>query len=319
MYKEIIEKNVVDTFHKKESSYEEKGNFFPSHAFITLNLPSFDDNTQYKNFNYGKCRRSSFFQKAGVEKEKRDSNSVLKMTAGKEFEEQVSNYLKDDSYEIDEQVSKIKGYKGVVVSSKADFIIKHENKKVGLELKTGFGYYFEKEIFNGYPKKPSKVRHWMIDPNQPAPKINDILQTAIYLWSFDDIEEWYIIYKNRSSMDMIEYKITLSDDNTVNIYRCFEDKEEDIPIHEINVYDILDNYVYIQKHLEDEMVPERDYIIEWTVTDLEDKNKEGLIPDSKYKKIQSGKIDEPGDWQCAYCDYKVLCENLSPKETKIPE
>lgn len=319
MYKEIIENNLVDDYSEKENAYEDKGHYFPSHAFITLNLPSFKDSTEQKDFNFGKCRRASFFQKVGIEKEKKDSNSVLKMYAGKEFENQISEYLKDDSYTIDEQVNIVKYYKSIKISSKADFIINKKDKKVGLELKTGFGYYFEKEIFNGYPKKPSKMRHWLLDPNEPAPKINDILQTAIYLWSFDDIEEWFIIYKNRSSMDMVEYKITLDENNSIHVYKVIGDKEKEIFIHEINVYDILDNYVYIQEHLDKELVPARDYIIEWTVTDLEDKNDEGLISSSKYKQIKSGKIEEPGDWQCAYCDYKIMCENLSPNQTKIPE
>jgi CRISPR/Cas system-associated exonuclease Cas4 (RecB family) len=317
MYKEIIEVNLMNSYENKEKDHKEIGNYFPSHAFVSLKLPSINDFTKEIYFNYGKCRRASYFQKKDIEREEKDANSILKMYAGKEFEEQISEYLKNDDYDIDEQVSIVKEYKGINISSKADFIIKHSNKKVGLELKTGFGYYFEKEIFNGYPKKPSKVRHWMIDPNEPAPKINDILQTAIYLWSFDDIDEWYLIYKNRSSMDMIEYKIVLNSDNTIGLYRVIGKKEKEIFIHDINVYDILDNYVYIQNYLDKDLVPPRDYVMEWSQSDIENKNNEGLIANSKYKQIKSGKLNDVGDWQCAYCDYKTLCKSLSPNETKI--
>lgn len=183
-----------------------------------------------------------------------------------------------------------------IISLEFDLIVNILFKKnIGLEIKTGGGYMFTKDVIKG-----------SIRDHIPAkPRTSHLLQVAIYLDKERqepkyDIKEWSLLYIERGSCDeMKEYVVTL--DDKLNIYVDGEETGYDL-------HSVYDRYYQLTNALVTEQIPNRDFQIIYDDETVEKLFKYDMISKTKYTDWTKGR--PVGDWQCQYCSFKDKCWDI---------
>jgi CRISPR/Cas system-associated exonuclease Cas4 (RecB family) len=159
---------------------------------------------------------------------------------------------------------------------------------IGIEIKTGYGYQFEKEVIG----KPSK---------KGSPKYDHLMQVMLYLNYFKTTPLFKMVYIDRGNVARVEYNITLNKSTGAAIVdgRDFN-KELTIP-------NILSRYNLLGKCLEDDTLPRRDYQLQYTDEKIRILYESNRLTKSDAKEYESKKKINIGDWRCSYCDYKDYC------------
>jgi len=254
----------------------------------------------------GKCARSVYFEKTNVEKEKYNARTIRTFELGNLFEaHEIRNYQNLGIY-VDDHVKFSFPVNGISISGEADCIVILDGKYVGVEFKTSYGESFIRQHIRGYKRNPRKdPQIHLVNPLQSSPKIDHLLQVALYLYYFKlllptfsavSIDEWRMVYFAVDYKVGAEYVVTLEENGGLHrlvvkkVYTFLRDGEntkvEDILIKDIYVEHIIERFLYIQKHIENKRIPPADY--DYT--------------------------SEKPDWRCNYCSYLWVCKNLEPTE-----
>ena len=144
-----------------------------------------------------------------------------------------------------------------------------------LRTKTGYSRYFTSKT--GIKKT--------------GPRIEDLMQIAVYLYCVEDLEAFYLIYFARDNAYRTEFVIT----------------KENIPI---NFWDIVKRWQELEKCLQGLTLPPRDYQIEYP-QEVVEKLYTDYLEKTKAKKplsLKAWRSAHKGDWQCSYCQYKDICK-----------
>ena len=173
------------------------------------------------------------------------------------------------------------------ISGEADCIVfdKDINGLRGVEVKSGYDYKFRSEVI-GTPTKPGK------------PKLDHLLQTMIYVDYFKI--PFNILYVDRGNAQRNEYEITLNDDGTPNI----DGVKLDIGI---SFPKIIARFNELEKCLEDNVVPKRDYQLRYSKDRIEVLSKTKRLRKKQAEEYEKNKDLDIGDFQCSYCNFKDYC------------
>ena len=170
------------------------------------------------------------------------------------------------------------------------------------------------------------------------------MQIGIYDWRHafnnSNYEKSRLIYGDRGTGRWAEYLIDLSevDGQHYIAYQSFAPKEGPRITTPFSIENIFSNYQYVQRHVDETVIPERDYSIQYTETELADKRTLGELnktETTQYDKViarrqenkelkEEGKPTkrdlkqiQKGDWRCNWCRYKQVCYNSNNSECEL--
>lgn len=165
------------------------------------------------------------------------------------------------------------------------------NKRIGVEIKTGYDYKFRREVLgNSYRKG--------------RPKLNHLLQTMLYIDHF--CIPFKIIYIDRGNAARGEFYITLNKDGTPNV----DGKKV---INGISIPGCIRRIKDLDEHLEDSTLPGRDFQLQYSQERINFLYDSGRLNKAQRKEFEKNKKVDIGDYQCGYCDYKDYCWKVDKK------
>jgi PD-(D/E)XK nuclease superfamily len=195
--------------------------------------------------------------------------------------------------------SSIKLYDPVLnISGELDCIIKNPSGElIVVEAKSYYGYWAAKEI-EGSKYTKSK------------PKDQNLLQTLLYLHYFKDIvagAKIYYVARDKGHEACFNVGMRLVGDRH---YAVIGAEGETMELHpEIYVEGILDRYRILNRFIEANVPPGREFKLRWNDAEMEDMGQSGELSKTDYAAWKKAKVDSnrQGDFQCSYCAYKKTC------------
>ena len=145
----------------------------------------------------GKCQRDSYWSHKSVEKSNpMNARGRRITTVGKKMEEwEVLKYKEMGIW----RANNVKFFDtDHGISGEVDAFVWDEYKKclVGVEIKTGYGYNFQKDVI-GRPDRKGK------------PKLDHLMQVMLYMNFFRDIPLFKMVYIDRGNAARAEFNITI--------------------------------------------------------------------------------------------------------------
>lgn len=282
--------------------------FFPTDAFI-----------QTDEFYEGKCKRYLYYKKKNYIPDKFDYSTLLKFEVGKNQEQSIIRALQKQNMWIDNNIKIYFNYKNIFVSGEVDAIIQSDLGKQILEIKTGEGYYFTQQIIYGYKQDPGLYRDYLVDQYASAPKIEHILQTALYLHYFKNITpklyndvpitSAQILYYDNANGLFKNYILMLKNENNYNYIKLFTQEKDQllvVPIKNITIESILDGYVDVYNSIKNNVIPDKSYKIFYNDVDLDLYYAQKKLTKKQYNLMKEDSM-ERADFHCRYCVYKEQC------------
>jgi CRISPR/Cas system-associated exonuclease Cas4 (RecB family) len=252
----------------------------------------------------GKCMRAAYFRSVGdFEEMPYPAYTEWIFKFGKLAEKMIVNEAKEAGIWVQNNV---KFYnKEYNISGEIDTLFAEPPDGViyPSEIKTGYGYFAEKEIMGNY-KQPGQ------------PKLGHLLQLLVYLWEFkEQFPYGRMIYFLRDSMKRRTFKVELEQQGDI-FYPVVEGKVNKL----FTVNDILSRYKELQHHIDNKIVPPQEFELQYSDRKIRDFAVKGKIGKTKFGKWEKGKLktwEYMGDWPCRLCAYRNICyENVVDEPDK---
>jgi hypothetical protein len=262
--------------------------FYPSEASVKLRDAHGDEKVE------GKCLRASYFRLSEeFQGEPHDAHSQYIFMGGNRVEDQLVNIWKEMGVWVDNSVKFVDHENNISGELDAILCEPGSGQLYGVEVKSFYGYFAEKEIFGNKSQKG-------------FPKMGQLLQTLIYLNFFKDRLPFFrMVYFDRGGCKRRTFKIELHEEGNI----VYPKVEGDI-IRSFTVNDIYDRYSELKSYLDTKTIPPNDFELQYSDTKIRDFFKKGKVAKTKYEKWQNGKLgphEKIGDWECGYCQYKNEC------------
>ena len=237
----------------------------------------------------GKCMRDSYWSHKSLEKSNpMNSRGVRICSVGSMVQRWETDKYKEMGiwrgnnvkfFDVDNHIS------GEVDAFVEDLQTK---QLVGVEIKTGYGYMFQSQVI-GRPDRKG------------TPKLDHLMQVMIYMNYFKDIPLFKMVYIDRGNAARAEFNITIDkNDGGVKVDGKKMTNGLSIPA-------ILHRYEELGKCLDDSVLPERDYQIQYSKDKLQFLYDSNRMTKTDCKTFEKTGNVERGDWRCSYCDYKDYC------------
>ena len=239
----------------------------------------------------GKCLRNSYWSHKSVEKSNpMNSRGVRICSVGSMVERWETDKYKEMGIWRGNNVKFFDKDHGI--SGEVDAFVWDEQMKslVGIEIKTGYGYMFQSKVI-GKPDRNLKGE----------PKLDHLMQVMLYMKYFKDIPLFKMVYIDRGNAARVEFNITIDKDSggvNVDGKRFCE---------RLTIPSILHRYEELGKCLEDGVLPERDYQLQYSKEHLQFLYDSNRMTKTDSKVFERTGNVERGDWRCSYCDYKDYC------------
>jgi len=267
--------------------------FYPSEASVQI----FDEHGD--RVTHGGCLRASYFRLSGeFEGIPHDARSEFIFMQGNAVEDMLVEQWKQMGIWVANSV-KFVDYENNI-SGELDAILAEppDGQLYGVEVKSFYGYFAEKELFGNRSQKG-------------FPKMSQLLQTLVYLNHFKEKLPFFrMVYFARDSVKRRTFKIELEHqaDGTYP-------KVEGEVIRSFTIEDVLGRYRTLQQHIDANDVPPNDYELRYSDDKIRDfapkaNGGKGKIAKTKYEAWEKGKLkphEVIGDWQCSYCRFKEVC------------
>lgn len=314
--KQLVEKGLKNkTLFEKH--FLEQNTFFPnSDPFVVINEDS-------NNITIGKCIRALYYEKMEALEKQFDARVLMKFEDGLGFEKIVCSALQRTGNFLADHVKIKFPYKNIRISGEVDLIATtSDGETVGVELKTGTGYYFQQQVFYGYKNEPTVEREYIVNQLQAAPIVEHLMQAGIYLYYYQNIfkskkeltniNKWFLLYKDNETSEMAEYIVYLTIDSKdskhyINTAKLNETGNYDaIALKPIAIEDIFENFVMTQNYIDISVLPPRSYNPSYTDEEIDELLEKKLLSKNKHKEMKAGKIEKM-HYKCAYCQFLSLC------------
>lgn len=272
---------IKEEIEKAESHYRRHPKvYWPSQASIIL-----QDGEKI-----GTCHRQAFYQIKHIPATNPSSaRNIRQRRYGKVIEEVEIDIARQNNILLADQLVFETHLKyGVIVRGKIDAVYNIDCIRKGIELKTGHGYFFQKQI-------------WGSETKSGNPRYNNLLQVILYLDGFKNhdtfkFNELYLIYIDRGTGESQEFKITLESGHPVI------DGEID---YNVNINNIYDRYYKLHYYIVKNMLPPCDYVPHYNEEEYTQLYSEKKITKKKYNFCC--KIGWGQDFQCEYCNWADRC------------
>lgn len=152
-------------------------------------------------------------------------------------------------------------------------------------------------------------------PAVPEPKIQNLMQSHIYLHALEGISSVYLTYLDRAAggpEKNIQFKITNYKEDEGNYAKIHVSRpfgEFDFVNRQFTMESILDGYDNLLEYLKADVIPPPTYRISMSKEEADKDWDEGLLAKTKYELFCKNQEKYPiGDWQCAWCSYLNQCK-----------
>ncbi len=271
----------------------------------------------------GKCHRQLWYRRHGYERKPISPISMRRMKYGVFLEDALQDMWKKAGIFVQNNV-RLRSHELMVGGEIDAIVFDHENNHaVGVEVKTGYGYSMNKEVFG---------RSNALYPNG-HPKWEHLMQVMMYLHLREPIENvhgklpyFLLYYMDRADCRDTQFKITLSEDyegepviqdiygNMVapSVAYPIENKNcqlavEVNPVQNLSIENMLKRYERLKGLIDMDEPPEREFFLRYPQALAQDLFELGILSKTKWNDYQKKESAEVGDWQCAYCDWKEEC------------
>ena len=281
----ITDKYLEDPYVKRTN--RKRRGFYPSEASCVTR------NEYNEERMVGKCLRSVYWASRAIKRTNPMTARGVRITQyGKLIEQfEIEKYKELGIWRGNNVKFFNEEYK---ISGEIDCLIFNSmlNRNLGVEIKTGYGYKFRKEVLgNSYKKGQPKLEH--------------LLQTMLYIDYFKLL--FKIIYIDRGNAARGEFNITLSKDGTANI----DGKNLK---NGLSISGCVARLRELEEHLENSTLPRRDFQLQYTQEQIEFLYDSSRLNKKQTKEFEKNKKIDIGDYQCGYCDYKDYCWKEDGKE-----
>lgn len=195
------------------------------------------------------------------------------------------------------------------LSGELDAIIKDPktDKKIGIEMKTFYGYNANKELCGA--KK---------DQIPGVPKDSHFMQASLYAWEYKDIlDDYRLYYLERGDGHRVEFRVGF-DETPDGRHVCWH---EQIPgkywgcykpgkvFQPYTIEDIYSRYDVLLNYIKNKTMPAKDFSSTWSKEKIEWMRENGMLGKTKYEAWKKNPVkNKVGDWNCSYCKYKTQCD-----------
>jgi hypothetical protein len=190
------------------------------------------------------------------------------------------------------------------LSGEFDAILREGNRLYGVECKSFYGYYANKQILGHWEGRAANKRYV-----KGKPKDEHLMQAAIYAdQTKGELEGFKLIYCSRDDNQMAEFNITIGPAREILINGS--------PDKRFTIEDVYTRYAKLGEALASGEMPPKDYT--WKPNDetVERLFARGDISKSAYESHIDGK-DKVSDFHCNYCNFKDYCHGPN-SDTIIP-
>jgi hypothetical protein len=255
----------------------------------------------------GKCHRAAWYRSMEVARgDGPSAGLMMKANLGKWDEQGLVDKWKEMGIWHD---NNIKFYqKSHFLSGELDAVLRNPvtGGLLGMEVKSFYGYYANKEITGA---KRDKIPGIPLDTH--------FLQAILYAWEYRDIlEEFRLYYIERGDGHRVEFRIGWDDrpDGTHQLWWQQVDGKywnyyiPDKIYQPYTIEDVYDRFSTLLKKLQTKELPPKDFSDKWDEDTVEWMWDHGKLGKTKYEKWQKKPSSNPiGDWQCQYCDFSAQC------------
>ena len=253
----------------------------------------------YDNKPIGACLKQAWlYHKDAAVSNKIDSYGIFVASSGNIWEDWLISHYKNMGIYLANNVKLVNN--DLKVSCEIDILHTNpeNNTREVTECKTytGSNYYAAKELL-GYK-----------DQN-PKPKDSHLLQCVKYLMILDeyDIHVVNLVYIDRSCSSFFnnkQFKIYLIG-KEIYYDTFYQGALRTIHVNTFNTDSLIEKDDALLKLLDLNYVPDPDYKISYTLQDVEEKFKAGLLSKTAYSKVEKDQVQpsDMSDWQCRYCKY----------------
>lgn len=271
----------------------------------------------------GKCHRQLWYKKKGFIGEPWDAVSLRRMNYGVWIEDALQDQWKKAGIYVQNNV-KLRAHE-YNVSGEIDAIVFDTAKQhpVIVEVKSGYGYTFNKNVFG-------KSNH--LYP-EGMPHMDYIMQVMWYLHLREKIEQVHgespyalIYYIDRADCRDKQFVVELSDGyegeavvktatgkmivpnpNYSQDNRYCKTDAEVRPIKGLTMERIIDRFAELEHKLAQDEPPEREYFLRYPEPLADDLFQLGQLSKSRYDQYNLSRNEPIGDFKCAFCDFSEVC------------
>lgn len=243
----------------------------------------------------GKCKRAVWYRLKGIpQSNPPGANSQLLFLLGNVVEAEFTEIWKQMG--IWENNSVRWEDRDRNLSGEYDIILREGEMLYGVEMKSFFGYYANKQILGHWSGRGANKRFI-----NGRPKVEHLMQASIYVdQSRDRLEGFKLIYASRDNNELAEFNITIPDPVEKIIYI------NGIAESRFTLNDVYEGYAKVNRLKELDTPPARDYTYEPDDIRVKTLHERGEVSDSAYKKHVDGK-QRVTDFHCSYCSHKDYC------------
>ncbi len=272
---------------------------------------------------WGKCHRQIWYSKNGYEREPIDSIGLRRMSYGVYIEDALQDNWKKGGIYVQNNV-KIRAHEYNVSGEIDAIVFDHEaNHPVIVEVKSGYGYTFNKNVFgksnhlyqSGFPHRDYIMQvMWYLHLRKPIEKIHGDSPYALlyYIDRSDCRDKQFAIelsdgYTGRPAvMNQYGIEITPNPAYKIDNRACVRDVEIR-PVQGITMERIIQRFASLSLKLESDEPPEREFYLRFPDEMAEDMFETGVLSRSKWNEHQKDKSAPVGDWKCLYCSFSASC------------
>lgn len=337
--------HVTEYISRPRLGNEKEPTLWPSEASAIIT------NEYGESVNLGRCRRSIFFRylKASfkyfekynhyeelvkeIQVKETEPDTYIKFiwAQGNLYEDYLlENAKKSGVYIADQTQVYIPSHK---VSGKIDIVVidPSDSKYRIVEAKSVYGFNANKVLGSPAERKQGKLG---------IPKSNYLMQLGLYQWWYANKREEFgdglIVCGARDTGRYAEFGLTVELNEETNENHIYYYQNEPNPSTSkidsgISIENILNQYKYVQDCLDSGVIPDRDFILQYSdakIDTLYSRNQLNKSETARYEKrkqqIQSNRTRvnkqlEKGDWQCSFCNFKKICykQDKTPRNISI--
>ncbi len=271
----------------------------------------------------GKCHRQLWYKSKGYEGDSWDTVSLRRMRYGQWIEDALQDEWKKSGIYVQNNV-KLRAHE-YNVSGEIDAIVfdPHKNHPVIVEVKSGYGYTFNKNVFGKsnhlYPDGLPHMDYimqvmWYLHLRKPIEKVHGESPYALiyYIDRADCRDKQFMVeledsYTGKAIVKRGDGKLIVPNPRYSQANRYCKIEVETRPIEGLTMERIIDRFAELEQKLSEDEPPEREYFLRYPEELADDLFQLGQLSKTKYDLFNSNRNEPVGDFKCFYCPFTEHC------------
>ena len=286
---------TLEHMGRKQYRSKARGTYWASEASVKIRNEFGEDEV------LGKCMRAVYYRLKNVTPTNPPTaKSQVIFLMGNMIEDQVCEMWKQMGLWENNSVRWEDKFRNL--SGEYDIVLKEGDRMYGVEVKSFYGYYANKQILGHWSGRGANKR---FIPGRP--KDEHLMQASIYAaHSRGDLEGFKLFYVSRDNNQLQEFNIKVDEENKIYINGNLETR--------FTMDDVYSRYAQLKEHDDGNVMPPREFVYKPDDARVEQLHARGDISDSAFKKHKEKK-EQYTDFHCSYCSYRDYCHGPSSETT----